>query len=299
MIFICIPVFNRLQHTINCIDSIIRQEKSPAYEIVICDDSSTDGTFDYLTGHYPEVTVLKGSGDLWWAGGTNLCINYALSKAKPDDYIFTLNNDTELFTDTLSQLYLFAKKHPKSIIGCVSLFYNDLKSIEVTAFQARRKFPFSRYHKPMYEWGKDVTSISKNYEDADSLSGKGVLIPIEIFNQIGLYNFEKLPHYHSDTEFVRRAVGAGYKAYIYYKAKLKSHQDLSGVGQINNDPDIKKFLKSFFVLRSSNHLTTQYNRARLIYSSKWPAYFLFNNLYIIYQFLVRYFQFAFRKDSKV
>lgn len=299
MIFICIPVYNRLQHTINCIDSIIRQEKSPDYKIIICDDGSIDGTFDYLTRHYPEVTVLKGSGNLWWTGGTNLCINYALDKAKSDDYIFTLNNDTELFNDTLRKLYLFAKNNPKSLIGCVSLFYSDLKSIEVTAFQARRKFPFSLYHKPMYEWGKDINSIHSEYKAVDSLSGKGVLVPVEVFRKIGLYNFEKLPHYHSDTEFVRRAVGAGYTAYIYYRAKLKSHQDLSGVGQINNAPDIKKFLKSFFVLRSSNHLTTQYNRAKLIYSSKWPVYFLFNNVYIIYQFLSRYIHFIFQRFSKI
>ncbi|WP_138995123.1 glycosyltransferase family 2 protein [Larkinella sp. C7] len=298
MIFICIPVFNRLEYTIKCIDSIIRQKKSPTYEIIICDDGSTDGTYNYISHNYENVKLLKGSGNLWWAGGTNECVKYALGKAKPGDYVFTLNNDTELFEDTLEKITSFAKLNPKALIGCVSLFHSDLNSIEVTAFQARKKFPFSKYHKPIYEWGKSISTIDKEFDLADSLSGKGVLIPIEVFNNIGIYNFEKLPHYHSDTEFIRRAISAGYKAYIYYGARVKSHQDLSGVGQINNAPDINKFIKSFFILRSSNHLTTQYNRAKLIYSKKWPAYFLFNNLYIIYQFSIRYISFLFRKHSK-
>lgn len=291
MIFICIPVFNRLQYTIKCIDSIISQKNFFDYQIIICDDNSTDGTYEYITQNYSQVVVIKGNGNLWWAGGTNLCVEYALDKAGDDDYVLTLNNDTELFDNTLYELFSFAKRQPKSLIGCVSLFHNDLRSIEVTAFEARRKFPFSRYHRPLYEWGKDINSINKEYEPADSLSGKGVLIPVEVFKKIGLYNFEKLPHYHSDTEFVRRAITSKYASFIYYGAKLKSHQDLSGVGQINNEPNFKNFLKSFFILRSSNHIVTQYNRAKLIYSTKWPVYFAFNNIYIVYHFFLRYFHF--------
>ena len=103
MVFICIPVFNRLSYTISCIKSI-REQSYTHYKTIICDDNSTDGTAEYLLKNAPDVTVLHGDGNLWWTGGTNKCVEYALKIAKPDDYIFTLNNDTELTSNVLQTL---------------------------------------------------------------------------------------------------------------------------------------------------------------------------------------------------
>jgi GT2 family glycosyltransferase len=286
MIYICIPVFNRLQYTIQCIESIYRQKNCCCYEIVICDDGSTDGTSEYLAKNYPDVTVLQGDGNLWWTGGINACVSYVLGKSRRDDFIFTLNNDTELYENTLSYFIAFAEKKPHALIGGLNLFFNDPTKIEVTAFRKKGNFPFSQHHRLLYPWGTNVASLNQDYEEVDSLSGKGVLIPIEVFHSIGMYDSIKLPHYHADTEFTRRAARAGYKNYIYYQSKILSHQETTGATQVNfNFPH---FLNSFFTIRSTNHFRTNFNFSLLAYRKMAIPYFIFMNACIVRDFLRRY-----------
>jgi GT2 family glycosyltransferase len=288
-VYICIPVFNRLSYTIKCIESIKKQVYQN-YQIIICDDASTDGTYDYIHLNYPEIVLLKGNGNLWWTGGTNKCVEYALSISNENDFVFTLNNDTELDDQALDILVNFSIKNKRCIVSCVNLFFNNSHKIEPSAFAKKNSFPFSLYHDFINRWGDELSQKKIDYEEADSLSGKGVLIPVEVFQKVGFYNFEKLPHYHADTEFIRRAKEIGQvKVFINYKAKVLSHQELSGIGQVNTEPNIREFINSFFTIKSANHLKTLWNRAQIIYKPFWRTYFSFNVLMIIMGFIKRYF----------
>ncbi|GAI90196.1 unnamed protein product [marine sediment metagenome] len=67
MIYIIIPVHNRIKLTINCVDSLQRQTYRNFITIVV-DDSSTDGTLKIIKDKFGDfVEVLKGDGNLWWA----------------------------------------------------------------------------------------------------------------------------------------------------------------------------------------------------------------------------------------
>jgi GT2 family glycosyltransferase len=237
------------------------------------------------------VTVLQGDGNLWWSGSTNKCVEYVLQKANDDDCIFTLNNDTELATDTLSNLMNFYAQNPNSIIACGNYFWDDKSRLEATAFVKRKKYPFPLYHEPLFPYGTKRSELSQSSYEVSSVSGKGVLIPVTVFKQIGLYNAEKLPQYHGDTEFTRRASEAGYKVFINLNAIIYTDQNATGIGQVNSPTiSMKEFIQSFSALRSENHLTTLYYRSKLIYGNKWLFYLVFNILSISYRFMIRYFQ---------
>ncbi|HVW97769.1 MAG TPA: glycosyltransferase family 2 protein [Mucilaginibacter sp.] len=296
MIYICIPVFNRLSYTINCIESIIRQEFEN-YKIVICDDGSTDGTADTLREKYPFVIILSGNGNLWWSGATNECVKYVLSVCKDDDFVFTLNNDTELSDDCLSIAYNFALANPLSIMACGNYFYNNRTRIEGTAFVKRNKWPFSLYHGLLFHWGADVSQLEEMVYKVDSVSGKGVLIPVKVFKKIGLYNSLKLPQYHGDQEFSRRAGESGFEIYINLNARVYTDQTASGIGQVNSKVSVRDFLKSFSSFRSENHLPSLYNRARIIYKRKWPIYLFFNIVSIVARFGMRVIRVGFNKNQ--
>ena len=93
MIYIIIPVHNRLPYTINCLNSIKLSVKSE-YSIIIVDDGSTDGTSTYIKNNYPDVHVVKGNGDLFWTGSMRVGIESALKMTKSSDHIMSLNNPT-------------------------------------------------------------------------------------------------------------------------------------------------------------------------------------------------------------
>jgi GT2 family glycosyltransferase len=285
-IHICIPVFNRVSYTLKCIESIKNQTYAN-YRIIICDDGSTDGTYDILTGQFPEITVLKGTGNLWWAGATNMCVKKALSIAEEGDFIYTLNNDTELVADSLTTLIEFESKFPDSIIGSVNLFYNDHFKIEPSAFKRTNKYFFKLLPVRIHNLG-DPLPTDIDFLEVDAFAGKGVLIPVEVFKKIGLYNSELLPQYHGDTEFTVRAKDSGFRLFYYYKSKVLSHQYLTGTGTMNKN--YFEFLRSFKNIKSAIHYKSVLNLSKLIYGKKYKRYLYWQLIKINLGFFKRFFK---------
>jgi GT2 family glycosyltransferase len=91
MIYIVIPVFNRINFTRECLISL-RGQTYTDYKTLVVDDGSTDDTEEIIKREFPEVKVLKGDGNLWWTGATNMGIEYALKIGHENDFILTLNS---------------------------------------------------------------------------------------------------------------------------------------------------------------------------------------------------------------
>lgn len=286
-IYICIPVHNRIEYTLKCIESIKKQNYEN-YDIIICDDGSTDGTTYIISKQYPDIKILDGDGNLWWAGATNKCIKEAIKRADDDDFIYTLNNDTELLHNTLEILVEISKKNPGSIIGAINVFYDEPDRIEPSAFKKKNKYLFKQLPRKVNHWGERLNE-NTHIVEVDTLSGKGVLIPVELYKKLGLYNCRDLPHYHADIEFTLRAKKNGYKILLSYDARVLSHQHLSGIGTVTSKPTIKEFLKSFFYIKSTHHFKSLSNYCRLLFGKFYIPYFIIMLFGITIGFTKRYF----------
>src|SRR4051812_3261361 len=129
MIYIVIPVFNRLHFTKACIQSLLSQSYKN-FKIIVVDDGSTDGTSEYLKKHYSEVIVVPGNGNLWWTGATNAGVEKALQlSTSENDFILTLNNDLVVKENYLQALLDVHCNYPKALIGSVSVNIDDPETI--------------------------------------------------------------------------------------------------------------------------------------------------------------------------
>jgi GT2 family glycosyltransferase len=72
------------------------------YRVILVDNCSEDGTEAYIKSYYPEVEYVRSSTNLGYAAGNNLGIKHALMGKS--EYIFVLNNDTEIAPDCLRKL---------------------------------------------------------------------------------------------------------------------------------------------------------------------------------------------------
>ena len=78
VIYVVIPVHNRLDATRECLDSLQCQAHRH-FQVVLVDDGSTDGTFDYIKEMYPEVILsgamgtYGGRAQLTWALNMPCC----------------------------------------------------------------------------------------------------------------------------------------------------------------------------------------------------------------------------------
>ena len=289
-IYICIPVYNRINYTLKCVESI-KKQSYPDYRIIICDDGSTDGTYDVIIDQFPEIILLKGTGNLWWTGATNMCIQKALTLGNKEDYVFTLNNDTELLEDSLRKAIEITRLFPQVIVGSVNVFQNDPSKIEPSAFKRSNRLLFKMLPVRIHNLGDSIPQ-SIEYIEVDAFAGKGVLIPIEAFNKVGLYNSSLLPHYHADTEFTLRARDLGYRLFYSYKSKVLSHQYLTGKGTMNKN--LKEFIRSFSDIKSAIHYKSILNFSKLVYGEKYRPYLYWQLIRIVLGYFRRFFRKSYR-----
>lgn len=276
-VYICIPVHNRINLTLCCLRSIFKQSYLN-FHVVISDAGSTDGTKEIIEKLFTEkVTVLSIDSSNFWTGGINECIKHVLSFADNQDFIYTLNNDTELASDCISTSVLFINQHSDSIVGSLNLFFNERNRIEPSSSIQKNLYMFY-YTKRHFRFGELIPVSAKPFYESDFLSGKGVLYPVAVFRHDNLFNDMSLPHYHADGEFVLRLKRMGFKPILLMSSHLFSHVEETGIGTI--DKSLSTFIKSFLTLKSANHLKSLYHFSRIVYGHKWPL-FLVPKLFIL------------------
>lgn len=200
-IYIIIPVYNRKEFTKNCLISL-RKQTYKEFKVVVIDDGSTDGTEEMLINEFPEVHIIKGDGNLWWTRSINLGIGYAL--ANKGEYVITLNNDTEIDKEFIANAIIDLRMNPNTIIGAVAV----TKKTD-TIFYAGQKINWLQANNEYFYRNKAYSSIEEKYIESDTLPGRGLVIPLSIFQKIGMFNEIKLPQVAADYEFVIRAKNQG------------------------------------------------------------------------------------------
>jgi GT2 family glycosyltransferase/glycosyltransferase involved in cell wall biosynthesis len=212
---VVVPVYNKLPLTLRFLASF-QEVDYPNFTLFLIDDGSTDGTVKEVGGRYSEVVVLKGDGQLWWSGGTNLGVRHALQAGY--DFVLTINNDTVVRPDFLSKLVATAQAHPHSIVGARINYLDQPRKIWAIG-------AYAHWHrKVVLQCGchggaeEEVVPQLNNPCPVEMLTGCGTLVPAGCYREIGLYDESWCPQYHADSEFVLRARKHGYQALVDLEA---------------------------------------------------------------------------------
>jgi GT2 family glycosyltransferase len=122
-----------------------------AYQIVVVDNASSDGTPAQLHAAHPEVQLIEAGRNLGFAGGNNLALrrlemrDWRLGAPQQSpianlqsqlDYVLLLNPDTEVVGDAIPRLIGYLEAHPDVAVVGPQLRYAD-----GSAQPSRRRFP--------------------------------------------------------------------------------------------------------------------------------------------------------------
>ena len=189
---------NRREKTLACLQSYFNQAlRSPAtLEAVLVDDGSSDGTVEAVRNLGSSVTVVRGAGDLYWAGGMALAEKEAFRRAP--DYLLWLNDDVILDRDAVARLLDVAKTDDSTcvVVGAV----RDPFTGETTYSGLRR----CDYHPLRYE---RVEPVDRPLP-VETFHGNVVLVPLAVAVSIGGID-GKFAHGAADYDYGLRATKAG------------------------------------------------------------------------------------------
>lgn len=119
---VLLTCFNRKNKTISCLDSLYRafkyfnlsSDKECFMKIFLTDDNSSDGTSDAILNKFTDnIVILKGNGNLFWAGGMRNSWNAAIADEISWDYYLLLNDDVDVYENLFFELFQvdeFSKK---------------------------------------------------------------------------------------------------------------------------------------------------------------------------------------------
>jgi GT2 family glycosyltransferase len=213
-VHIVIPVHNNVQYTLTCLRSIAKQKI--VHTVTVIDDGSKDGTTAAINKQFPETTVLRGNGKLWWTAAVNRGIFNILKNTNLGDFILSLNNDVTINVNYLSAITKLSRQNKRAIVGS----FGQVEGTNRLLVQGGR-----------FDWAnsatiRDISLLQENnntdpLRNLDFLHGRGLLIPIEVFHQIGVFNNKALPHYWADSEFTWRAKKAGWELMLLRDPPVK------------------------------------------------------------------------------
>ncbi|MEO8885723.1 MAG: glycosyltransferase [Mucilaginibacter sp.] len=198
--------FNRLKKTSAFLSSLLSQQVPDNYllDVYLLDDKSTDGTADYVRKNFSTVTVVYGTGSLFWAGSMRTLWDHAKAAASYDLFLL-LNDDVELFDDAIVNLIAAYNKRPQSpavIIGTVRGFTED----EIT--YGGRKLT-SRTTGD----SKLVTPDKTELKECELGNANIMLVDKGTVDKIGVLSAQ-FTHGGADYDYTMRAVEAGIKVYV-------------------------------------------------------------------------------------
>ena len=136
---VVIPSYNLKQFSKKCIDSFLNQRTSFDFNIIVIDDCSLDGTYDYLHTIYKEnknVIVLQNDRNLGYELNTKKCMNISNS-----EYTCYLDIDDYLVdVDYLERSIQFLDKNQE--YSCVAGSYKHIyPNHEILPSDARYYYP--------------------------------------------------------------------------------------------------------------------------------------------------------------
>lgn len=245
-LFIIIPVHNRKQLTIKCLHCLKRQTEK-RFQIVVIDDGSTDGTSQTISEQFPDVHLIRGDGTLWWAEATNLGVKYAIQKKA--DYVITLNDDTEPPVDFISKMMEAVRIKPNALIGSSAL---EKSTNELVYIGANIDWRYAKYNQVAIN-----TSIRNSNSDFVSVThfpGRGLLIPVSVFQNIGFFDSKNFPQTLADFDFTHRAKEYGYDIFCNLDVKLVIYSELSSTVKLRSRKTLRNFCKHLFSIQGGSNL---------------------------------------------
>jgi GT2 family glycosyltransferase len=197
-ISVIIPVFNRVELSLACLDALHGHASRWPYEVIVVDDGSSDLT-QRLLSTLPGIRYCRSDEN---QGFVAAC-NHGAQQARGEFLVF-LNNDTVVQSGWLDALRETFERWPAAgLVGsklvlpsgrlqeCGSLLYRDGSAAN-------------------YGRGDDPDDPRYGFvREADYVSGAAMMIRRDLFVRLGAFDERYAPAYYEDTDLAMRVRAAG------------------------------------------------------------------------------------------
>ena len=213
---ITIPIYNQLDLTLGCLESLAKHVGTTSFEVIIIDDKSAP--------HVPEALSLVRNLKLISNEvnqGFVLNCNRGARESR-GKYVLMLNNDTEVTSGWLEAMVNVFAERPKTGAVGAKLVYPDGRLQEAGGVIWEDGSGWN------YGKGDDPSRPEYNYlRQADYCSGACLLVSRQLFLELGGFDKRYQPAYYEDTDLAFAIRAAGREVYFQPAARVIHYEGVS------------------------------------------------------------------------
>jgi len=204
--------------------SIFEHPPRCAFEVIVSDDASRDGSPDMVRERFPEVVLRVNEVNSGYAATNNRAIAMARGR-----YLYLLNCDATVKPGALDRLVEFMDAHPQA--GAAgTLIYNDDGSVQASvkalpsirsAFVGKRSWLYRWFpSSPLVKSELLVTEVKPDTAPfrAGYVSSASIIIPRKVADQVG--DWDPRLWWFIDADYCKRIHDAGYEVWCVPSAQI-------------------------------------------------------------------------------
>ncbi|MGI9200737.1 MAG: glycosyltransferase family 2 protein [Woeseiaceae bacterium] len=248
-LYVVITDFDGWEQTQICLRRL-QESTYQQFQVIVVDHGTTESTADGLA-KFPFCMRIRADASLWWSGATNVGIRKAIELGATQ--VMLLNNDCFVEPSTISELMDQTGKAGGRVVAPIQRAAstgNVLVARTATCFTLGFPtivFPHMRH----------VSSTSPALMPTKMIvGGRGVVVPVDVFEQIGLFDEAAFPHYGADHDFYMRCRENDVSLSIATRASVEMDDTRTTVARNLGEMSWRRFRDSLRNSRSHRNVAT-------------------------------------------
>jgi GT2 family glycosyltransferase len=234
---VLIPVYEKVEYTLACLKSIADHLPKASFEVIVMDDQSPDGSAKLLQ-QVKNVRVIVNPQNMGFLRSCNNGTRHAKG-----EYLFFLNNDTQVKPGWLDELLLTFTNFPNCGLAGSKLIYPDglLQEAGGIVWQDGSAWNYGNRQDPklpQFNYAREV----------DYVSGAAIMVPTKLYEELGGFDELYAPAYYEDTDLALRIRAQG-KSVIYQPMSEVVHFE-----GISSGTDTSTGIKAYQVINREKFL---------------------------------------------
>lgn len=220
---VIVVTWNTRELTLRCLETLFDNTPDLRMRVIVADNNSEDGSADVIAKRFPQVDLIRNTGDLGFARANNQAIELVDS-----EWILLLNPDTEVHPNAVNNLLAFSKQHPEAgVTGGRTVFPDGSLNIasawdKMTPWSLFCSFTglsavFSQTTlfnpEAIGGWKRDTV------RHVDVVQGSFFMIPTALWRRLGGFD-SRYFMYGEEADLCLRAAALGYRPMITPDAQI-------------------------------------------------------------------------------